>query len=55
MYLSFSNLQKWFTWDPIYEDRIMKNFKNRGNAHLRDFLGKARKPQWLGDDEGKGL
>ena len=43
----------------MYEDRIRKNFENRGNARLRDFLGKARKhnmkPQWLGDEVWKGL
>jgi len=59
MCLSFSNLQKGFTWDPIYKDRIMKNFENKGNGHLRNFLSKARKhskkSQWLGDDQWKGL
>jgi len=59
MCFSFSNLQKWFTWDPIYENRIKKNFENRYNARLRDFLSKVRKhnkkPQWFGDDQWKGL
>ena len=42
-----------FIWDPVYEDCKRKSFENRGNARLRDFLGKARKhkkkPVWLGD------
>ena len=59
MCVSFSNVQKSFTLDHMYEDRIMKNFENRDSAYLRDFLGKARKynkkPQWLGDEVWKGL
>jgi len=43
MCVSFSNVQKLFTWDPTYEDCIRKNFENRDNAYLKDFLGKARK------------
>jgi len=49
----------WFTWDPVNEDRIRKNFENRGNTRLRDFLGKVRKQNkklaWLGDAQWKGL
>ena len=41
--------------DPIHENRIRKNFENRGNAWLSDFLGKARKCNkqlaWLGDEK----
>jgi len=52
-------LQKWFTWDPVNEDRTRKNSENRGNPHLRDFLGKARKqnkkPIWLDDAQWKEL
>jgi len=48
-------MQKWFIWDPIHEDRRRKCFENRSNAHLRDFLGKARKynkqPAWLADEQ----
>ena len=59
MCVLFSNLQKSFTRDPIYKDRIRKNFENIDNARLNDFIGKARtrnkKPQWLGDEVWKGL
>jgi len=59
MCMSFSNVQKSFIWNPMYEDHIRKNFENRGNARLRDFLDKARKHnkklQWLSNEVGKGL
>ena len=34
-------MQKLFTWDPMHEDRIRKNFENRGNACLRDLAKKG--------------
>jgi len=59
MYLLFSYVQKWFTLNHIHEDCIRKNFENRSNARLRDFLGKARKhnkqPTWLDDEQWRGL
>lgn len=55
----FNTFEKWFTWDPVHEDRIRMNFENRGNVRLRDFFGKARKhnkkPVWLGDPQWDGF
>jgi len=52
-------LQKWFIWDPVHEDCIRRNFENRGNARLKDFLGRVRKhnkkPVWLSDAQWEGL
>ena len=46
-------------WDPIHEDRVRKNFENRGNTCLKDFLGKARKynkqPACLSDEQWRGF
>jgi len=60
-FLSFLSYewQKYFIWDHGYEDAIRRNFEDRSDARLRDFLDKAmefnNKPTRLHHDHQKAL